>query len=85
MSWYGFGEVVMLHLLCLGHPCQYYGYLNPTSMESRIWGDRIGNLPVRCWRFKACVQCDAGSLWLVIIPRSNDRFMERPSMKTVQP
>jgi hypothetical protein len=31
------------------------------------------------------VQCDAGSLWLVIIPKSNDRFIERPSMKTVQP
>jgi hypothetical protein len=31
------------------------------------------------------VQCDAGSLWLVIIPKSKDRFMERPSMKIVQP
>jgi hypothetical protein len=31
------------------------------------------------------VQCDAGSLWLVIIPKSEDRFMERPPMKIVQP
>jgi hypothetical protein len=31
------------------------------------------------------VWCDAGSLWLVIIPKSKDRFMERPPMKTVQP
>jgi hypothetical protein len=31
------------------------------------------------------VQCDAGSLWLVIMPKSKDRFMERPPMKTVQP
>jgi hypothetical protein len=31
------------------------------------------------------VRCDAGSLWLVIIPKSKDRFMERPPMKTVQP
>jgi hypothetical protein len=31
------------------------------------------------------VRCDAGSLWLVIIPKSKDRFMERPAMKTVQP
>jgi hypothetical protein len=31
------------------------------------------------------VQCDAGSLWIVIIPNSKDRFMERPPMKTVQP
>jgi hypothetical protein len=29
------------------------------------------------------VWCGAGSLWLVIIPKSKDRFMERPPMKTV--
>jgi hypothetical protein len=27
------------------------------------------------------VWCDAGSLWLVIIPKSKDRFMERPLLK----
>jgi hypothetical protein len=31
------------------------------------------------------VRCDVGSLWLVIIPKSKDRFMERPTMKIVQP
>jgi hypothetical protein len=31
------------------------------------------------------VRCDAGSLWLVIIPKSKDRFMERPPIKTIQP
>jgi hypothetical protein len=31
------------------------------------------------------VRCDAGSLWIVIIPKSKDRFMERPPIKTVQP
>jgi hypothetical protein len=31
------------------------------------------------------VQCDTGSLWIVIIPKSKDWFMERPPMKTVQP
>jgi hypothetical protein len=31
------------------------------------------------------VRCDAGSLWLVIIPKSKDRFMERSPMKIVQP
>jgi hypothetical protein len=31
------------------------------------------------------VRCDAGSLWLVIVPKSKDRFMVRPPMKTVQP
>jgi hypothetical protein len=29
--------------------------------------------------------CDAGSLWIVIIPKSKDWFMERTPMKTVQP
>jgi hypothetical protein len=31
------------------------------------------------------VRCDARSLWLVIIPKSMDWFMERPPMKIVQP
>jgi hypothetical protein len=31
------------------------------------------------------VWCDAGNLWIVIIPKSKDRFMERPPTKTVQP
>jgi hypothetical protein len=31
------------------------------------------------------VRCDDGSLWLVIMPKSKDWFMERPPMKTVQP
>jgi hypothetical protein len=31
------------------------------------------------------VRCDARSLWIVIIPKSKDRFMERPPMKIVQP
>jgi hypothetical protein len=66
-------------------PYHYYDYLNPTSVENRIWGDGIGILPVRCWWFKAFVRCDARSLWLVIIPKSMNRFMEQPPMKIVQP
>jgi hypothetical protein len=31
------------------------------------------------------VRCDAGSLWIVIIPKFKDRFMERPPVKTIQP
>jgi hypothetical protein len=27
----------------------------------------------------------AGSPWFVIIPKSKDRFMERPPVKTIQP
>jgi hypothetical protein len=64
-------------------PCHYCGYFDPTSMENRIWGDEIGNLSVWCRRFKTFAQCDAGSLWLVIIPKSKDWFMERPPLKTV--
>jgi hypothetical protein len=30
------------------------------------------------------VRCNAGSLWIVIIPKSKDRFRERPPMKTIQ-
>jgi hypothetical protein len=54
-------------------------------MENMIWGDGIGNLPVRCWWFKVFVWGDPGSMWFVIIPKSNDQFMERPPMKIVQP
>jgi hypothetical protein len=28
---------------------------------------------------------DSGSLWLVIMPKSKDRYVERPPMITVQP
>jgi hypothetical protein len=31
------------------------------------------------------VRCNAGILWIVIIPKSKDWFMERPPMKAVQP
>jgi hypothetical protein len=31
------------------------------------------------------VPCNARSPWIVIIPKSMDRFMERPPMKIVQP
>jgi hypothetical protein len=41
----------------------------------------IGVMPM----VQGFVRCDAGSLWIVIIPKSMDRFMERPPMKTVQP
>jgi hypothetical protein len=31
------------------------------------------------------VRCDAGSLWIVIIPKSKDWFLEQPPIKAVQP
>jgi hypothetical protein len=46
-----------------------------TGMES------VGVMPM----IQGFVRCDAGCLWIVIIPKSKDRFMEQPPMKTVQP
>jgi hypothetical protein len=65
-------------------PCHYYGYLilvgwrigfGVTGMEL------VGVMPT----VQGFVRCDAASLWLDIIPKSNDRFMERPPIKIVQP
>jgi hypothetical protein len=73
---------VTSYYLC--HPCYYYGYsillvwrigFGVTGMEL------LGAMPT----VQGFVRCDTGSLWLVIIPKSKDRFMERPPMKTVQP
>jgi hypothetical protein len=56
-------------------PCCCYGYVDPISGENRIWGDGngiVGVMPT----VQGFVPCDAGSLWIVIIPKSKDRFME---------
>jgi hypothetical protein len=54
-------------------------------LEIRIWGDRNGKLClVVAGSSGLCLVVD-GSLWFVIIPKSKDRFMERPPMKIVQP
>jgi hypothetical protein len=75
------GSVVTLLLLS---PLLLLWLFDPISMENRIWGD--GNGTGWCDAMvQGFVRCDAGSLWLVIIPKSKDRFMERPPMKTVQP
>jgi hypothetical protein len=73
---------VMLHYFCRPYCC--YGYVDPISVENRIWGDGNGIVGVMS-TVQGFVRCDAGSLWIVIIPKSKDRFMERPPMKTVQP
>jgi hypothetical protein len=41
----------------------------------------VGVMPM----IQGFVQCDARSMWIVIITKSKDRFMERPPMKIVQP
>jgi hypothetical protein len=49
---------VMLHYFC--HPYCCHGYVNPISMENRIWGEGNGTgwcdanssrlCPVQCWK-----------------------------------
>jgi hypothetical protein len=65
-------------------PCHVDSFLDPTSVKDRIWDDGIETsrcdtgssrlCPMRCWKPAAS-----------IIPKSKDRFMERPPMKIVQP
>jgi hypothetical protein len=75
-------DIITSFMLVL--PCYCYGYLillvwrigfGVTGMEL------VGAMPM----VHGFVRCDAGSLWLVIIPKSKDQFMERPPMKTIQP
>jgi hypothetical protein len=57
---------------------------DPISVENRIWVtgmELVGVMPT----VQGFVRCDPGSLWLVIRPKSKDRFMKRPPMKIVQP
>jgi hypothetical protein len=73
---------VTSYYLC--HPCYCYGYVDPISVENRIGVtgmEFVGVMPT----VQGFFRCDAGSLWIIIIPKSKDRFMERPPMKTVQP
>jgi hypothetical protein len=76
--------VILLHHLCLCHPIIVMVMLillvwrigcGVTGMEL------VGVMPT----VQGFVWCDAGSRWLVIIPKSKNWFMERPPMKIVQP
>jgi hypothetical protein len=65
-------------------PCYCYGYF--ILLVWRI-GFGVMGMELVCvmLTIQGFVRCDAGSMWLVIIPKSKDRFMERPPMKIVQP
>jgi hypothetical protein len=83
MSWSGFGVVIMLLHISVS-PLSLLWLFDPISVENRIWVmgmEFVGVMPT----VQGFVRCDAGSMWLVTIPKSKDRFMERPPMKTVQP
>jgi hypothetical protein len=74
MSWSGFGVVIMLLHISVS-PLSLLWLFDPISVENRIWGD--GKEFVGMMRtVQDFVRCDAGSLWLVNIPKSMDRFME---------
>jgi hypothetical protein len=73
---------VTSYYLC--HPYYCYGYLILLvwRIGFGVMGmELVGVIPM----VQGFVRCDAGSLWLVIIAKSKDRFMERPPMKRVQP
>ena len=63
-------------------PCYCYVYF--ISVENRIWGDGFGTA-FGGFRQFGTYSVDSGKPVVDIIPKSKDRFMERPPMKTVQP
>jgi hypothetical protein len=79
----GLGSDIVISFMLVS-PCYCYGYL--ILLVWRIgFGvtgiELVGAMPT----VQGFVRCDARSMWFVIIPKSKDRFMERPPMKTVQP
>jgi hypothetical protein len=65
----------VLHHLYVCHPIMVM-VIDPISVENRIWGDGNGTCQCDVDGSRLFVQFDAGSLWLVIIPKSKDRFIE---------
>jgi hypothetical protein len=59
--------------------------IDPISVENRIWDDENGTEFGVIPTVQRFVWCDAGGLWLVIIPKSKDQFVERSPIKIVQP
>jgi hypothetical protein len=65
------------HLLCY-----YFGSLLEWRIGFGVMGTELFGVTLAVQGF---VRCDAGSQWLVIVPKSNNRFVEQNPMKTVQP
>jgi hypothetical protein len=73
---------VTLYYLC--HPCTVM-----VMLILLVWRigfgvtglELVGVMPT----VQGFVWCNAGSMWLFIIPKSKNQFMERPPMKIVQP
>jgi hypothetical protein len=83
MSWSGLGSDIITSVKLVS-PCYCY-----VSLILLVW--RIGfgmtGLKLRSVDSDSSGLClaDSGEPVVDIIPKSKDRFMERPSMKTVQP
>jgi hypothetical protein len=79
----GLGSDIVMSFMLVS-PCYYYGYLILLVWRI-VFGvmemELIGVMPT----VQGFVRCDARSLWLVIIPKSMDRFMEQPPVKIVHP
>ena len=83
MSWSSLGSDIITSVMLVS-PC--YCYVSLILLVWRIgFGvagmELVGAMPT----VQGFVRCDAGSLWLVIIPKSKEWFVERPPMKSIQP
>jgi hypothetical protein len=83
MSWSGLGSYIIT-LVMLVSPCYCY-----VSLILLVWRIRFGvtGLELRSVDSDSSGLClmDSGKPVIDIIPKSKDRFMEQPPMKTVQP
>jgi hypothetical protein len=75
--------VILLHQFYFCHPVTII-FFDPISVENRIW---VTGLELRSVDSDSSGLCpvDSEKPVVVIIPKSKDRFIERPPMKTVQP
>jgi hypothetical protein len=83
MSWFGLGSDVVTSVLLVS-PCYYY-----VPLILLVWriGFGVAGLELRSVDSDSSGLCsvDFGKPVVDIIPKSKDRFMERPPMKIVQP
>jgi hypothetical protein len=61
----------MLHQFHLCHPINVM-VIDHISVENRIWGDGNGAKFSVMSTVRSFVQCDVGSLWFLIKPKSKD-------------
>jgi hypothetical protein len=83
MSWSGLGSDIITSVMPVS-PC--YCYVSLILLVWRI-GFGVTGLELRSVDSDSSGLCsvDSGKPVVDIIPKSKDRFMERPPMKTVQP